>query len=533
MMQKIGRKEIFTDKPYIDHENVLDVLSKAIPIYAENASMCNRLIAFRDGEQPLNRKEPKKYRSDIDFHVIDNLAKEAVDFWVSFGWSNPITIIQRGDTDEADKETGEGIAELNNSYAMTGSIGDLQRLADFVITTGIGYTYVDINTDYEDGDSPFTKDVLDPRFAFVVRSSYYTDRRIMLGVTLRVDDDYNYYITAFTKDLRFEVVGSKIVNGEASTYEYAHDNRSGERNVLNRIPIVEWIRATDRTGIFEAQIPALQNINLILSDMSNGIDQNIQSVWLAVDIETIEEEVKNADGTTTTKQKTPKNGDWLFTYTTPDGKTPDAKPLVLDYGLDAMRQTYLSQRALALQKMHVPQRNDNTGSSSGTAMDSASGWSDAEYYASAMECLTIASQNEELRVVLAAIKHNHKLPQNSPLLKLKARDMEPSVRRPRNFELTVRVNAFTTLISHGTSIEDALAAAPIVPDASQFISRSGEGIKKYQEAQVWKETEQEESKSRPFPDLSDEELRTPLIGSNTETSETISVQKVKDTKNEE
>ena len=71
-------------------------------------------------------------------------------------------------------------------------------MADFIVKCGICYTLIDINKEYEEGDSYFTRDVVDPRWAFVVRSTAYSDRRVVLGVTLNMDKEKNYWISAFT-----------------------------------------------------------------------------------------------------------------------------------------------------------------------------------------------------------------------------------------------------------------------------------------------------------------------------------------------
>ena len=50
-------------------------------------------------------------------------------------------------------------------------------------------------------------------------------------------------------------------------------------------------------------------------------------------------------------------------------------------------------------------------------------------------------------------------------------------------------------------------------DPNQVVARSGEGVKKYQEAQVFKEEKLNTTEKRPFPDLSDQESNSPNIGS--------------------
>ena len=117
-----------------------------------------------------------------------------------------------------------------------------------------------------------------------------------------------------------------------------------------------------------------------------------------------------------------------------------------------------------------------------------------------------------MKVVFAALRESPDIAPDNPMLTVLASDIEPCVRRPKNFELTVKTNAFCALLAKGVSFEDALAAAPLVPDPAQFITRSGDGIRKYQEANVWKtETIEVDEEKRPFPDISDQIAQSPHV----------------------
>lgn len=514
----IGRKVIYTHYPAIDRSNVLDVIQTAMPIFRENAADCQYLLDYEKGIQPLQRKAPKQFMKNIDFECVDGVATEISDFWISFAYGTPITFVQRGDITQGNPNTAKAIADLNNQYAMTDSLRDLQKLGRFITITGIAYSYVNINTEWEKGEAYFTRDIIDPRCGFIVRSNYYPDQRPMLAATFGMDEDKNIYMTAWTKDYRFEIYGGAVGKPNKSNYfgvyEWKETDRSGEKNPLGRIPIVEWIRSDDRTGVFEKQISSIDALNLVLSDISNGVDQIIQSVWLAVDVELPTITYTDEEGNEVTTTQGLKDGEWLFTYSSKDGKKPSVAPLTLDYKLDEMRNNYLSQRSLILEKCHVPQRNDSSGSSSSNALSVATGWSECENVASMIECLTIGCQNEELKVILAAIRESvgiSDITMDNPLMELLPQDIDPCVRRPRNYELTVKTNAFCALLAKGASLEDALAAAPLVPDPAQFITRSGEGIRKYQEANVWKVSETTDEEKRPFPDISDEISQSPLV----------------------
>lgn len=497
-MQK-GRNVLYTSEPTITYENVIDVLRKVLPLHEKNVTRIEFLDNYEKGEQPILRK--KTYRPDINVQACDNVANEVTEFKTSFHWSNPITLVQRSESE--DENITKAISILNGCYEAENIRKKTQDLGRNVEVGCRGYTFVDINLDKEDienGGSYFKVESLSPSNAFVVYSSYYFDKRPMMGVTYRVDSENQKYFTVFTKDTRFE-----IKNNE-------HTSRSGEANPLSRIPIVEWIRSYDGMGCFERQISEMDNLNLLISDFTNDIEQNTQAVWHANDTDFPVEVIENKDGTKTEKIKKPGSNEWVLTETTQDGKTPFIKPLVIDYDYTGMLNNIVTRRALILQKCNVPQRNDNSGGSTGIAMDSATGWSAAEIQAQKQQNIMEACKMEEVKVVLSAIKNSPYVPSDSPLLNLKYSDIQPSVKRNKTYELTVKVNSLTTLLSHGFDLIDAVQAIPIFEDNSQVIERSGETVRKYQDAQVFgTEKEKTTEEKRPFPDVSDQIENSPNI----------------------
>lgn len=513
-----GRQKIFTNEKFITNENVFSVIQKAMPTFRANAADCQYLMDFDAGIQPIERKSEKKVMEWIDCEYIDNVAKEANDFWIGFGWGNPITLVQRGDTD-VDERKAHGIAELNNCYDATNSASDLQEIANFIVKCGHCFTLTEHNSDYEEGESYFTRDVLDPQWAFVVRSNAYPDKRVVLGVSLSEDTERNLFITAYSKDFRWDISATKKIEskGKAVT-DYAKDYVWAaayvEENPFGKIPITEWYWTVDRTAIIEGQLNALNNINCMVSDMGNGARQNIEAIWWANNVDFAMVEVKDEDGTTRMVPKKPKSGEWVKTKSQKDGANPTIQPLVLDYHLKDMLDTYLSERALVLQKMHVPQRNDNSGGSTGVAMDSSTGYADAESIASARESIVIGCQKAELKVVLSILKFSPDIKEDDDILTLHVNDIVPAIRRPKNFDLATKSNAISTLLAHGFALEDCVANIPLFQDATQVIARSGEGVKRYQESLFDKnnDPEEEPNKDRLQADLSDQTGNSPNLG---------------------
>ena len=529
-MELYGRSVIWTDKPEITEENIIEVLIKSMPTHLKNRAEIDFLIKYEKGYQPLQRKAEKTYRPDIDFRSVDNVAAEVTEFNTSYRWGNPITLIQRG---EVDAGTGENetvdVALLNECYDSQDIQSKNQELGRFVEICGVGYTYVDLNKDYEDGESYFTVDVLDPRYAFVIRSSYYQDHRPMVGVTYRVDDNGLRHYTAITKRQRFEIEEYKILNG-ASKGETGKrfGDRSGEMNPWGAIPIIEYIRSYDRMGCFERQIPEMDALNLLISDTLNQVDQQTQAVWHTNDVDfPVEEvEVTNEDGTTEIKEvvKKPESGDWLETFTTPDGKQPFIRPLVMEYDYSGILHTVMNKRSLILQKCGVPERNSANGGSTGVAMSDATGWSAAESSANKQQLIVESAKMQEVRVVLRIILKSTDVPADSPLLKLKARDIRPNVKRNRSFDLITKSNALATLLSHGVNGLHAFKTVNLFEDNTQVWADSEEMITKYQKKLFEEQktesngtkNEAEKIPDRTASDISDQKDESPVVDGTTQ-----------------
>lgn len=494
---QIGRQRIYTSEPVITYDNVIDILRKAISVHEKNATQIKYLDEFEKGEQPLMRV--KTYRKDIDIQACDNVANEVTEFKTSFHWGNPITLVQK--SKDLDKYITDAIYLLNECYESEGIRAKTQHLGRNVEVGCLGYTYVDINMDkdeIEDGGSYFKLESLEPSNTFVVYSSYYTDKRPMMGVMYRLDSENRKHYTVFTKDLRFEIRDNE------------HVERSGEANPLGVIPIIEWFRNYDMMGCFERQISEMNNLNLLVSDFSNDVEQNTQAIWHGNDVEFPTETIKNEDGTVTERVKKPGTNEWVITGTTQDGKTPFIKALAVDYDYQGMLNNITTRRALILQKCNVPQRNDNSGGSTGIAMDSATGWSAAETEAQKLQNIMETCKMNEVKAVLRAIKKCPYVPSDSPLLKLKAKDVQPNIKRSKTYELVTKCNSLTTLLSHGFDLQDATQAIPLFEDNTQVIERSGVGVKKYQDAHVFGTTK-EKIKDKVASDNSDQTSNSPFI----------------------
>ena len=517
-MNDTGRLKIFTDELHIDESNILSVLQQAYVTHEINRARIDYLLKYEAGEQTLRRE--KTVRPEINILNTDNIANEITDFKRGYFWGNPITLVQRGNKDSGNETEQDAIALLNECYDAEGITAKTQELGRFIEICGIGYTYVDYKPNYEDGDSYFQIEVLDPRYAFVVRSNRYVDKRVVLGVSFSQDTNGTRHYTAITDDKRFEIDelvvftntgkvkmkdGKEVRDWKIKTY-----TQNGEqfiyRNRLGKINIIEWQRDPDRMGCFERQIPEMDAINIFLSNISNEQEEETECIWHANDVEF--EEILDEDGKPTGQYKKPANNDWITTETTENGKTPFIKPLINSHDYNSQREQVLSRRALVLQKCNVPQRNDNSGGSTGIAMSDATGWSSAETDA-CKEAMTIApSKLEEVDIALRVIKTSELVSSDNPLRALRRNDVKVNMKRSKTYEMTTKINTYATGVSHGISPAHMMTTINLFDDPAQVISDSEPYIQMYLESQYNKG---EQTKDRLEADNSDQEVNSPML----------------------
>jgi len=486
----VGRAVIYTDEREITSENIIKVLQGTFPSHIGNAQRIDELIRFEAGVQEQLRA--KVTRKEIDSKCVDNVANEITEFKTSFVWGNPITLVQRGEKDSGKKAENKAITRLNECYSAEFVGRKQQELARFVEIGGIGFTFIDINRYWREGKSYFTYDVLDPRYAYIVKSSSLGHRK-MLGVTYSTDTMGNFHFTAFTPNARFEIDSllrkepkkENSDNEYARNYDWQERPYNNQRNPLGMIPIIEWVRASDRMGCFERQIPEMLELNQLESDFSNLVGQTVNSVWWANNVEFPEETTTDRDGNEIKTVSHPENGDWIETNTTRDGKDPKIEPLVINSDYNGQLNNIVTKRSLILEKCQVPQRGDSSNST-GIATSAASGWDAAESSASKEQMYMESSKLEEVEVVLSAINASPDIELGNPMLELKYMDVQPSIKRQKNYELVSKMNFFATGISHGLHPKHLLKEMNAFADPEQVYIDSKEYLDMYIESTLQK-----------------------------------------------
>ena len=505
-MKNYGRKVIYTDATEITAENVIRILSDSIGIHNENAVVCDYLLNYEAGNQPIDRE--KESRPEIDVNCVDNIANQITEFKTAYNYGNSITFVARGTADSGIvKDEPSAISLFNECYESEFVREKTQILARFVEICGQCCVIGDIKRDWTEGDSYFDYQVLDPRTSFIVYSNYYLDSRPMMGVTFRFDLEGRSHFTVFTKDRRYEIDEMlKIVNGNETGTEYRFGNRSGEKNPLGMIPMVEYIRSGDRMGCFERMLSECDNLNLMVSDYSNGVEQLIQAIWHTNDVDFPVDESGNIIR--------PQSNDWIQTYTTKSGKKPFITPLVAPYDFNGMLANITARRSWILEKCGVPQITDRTSSATGVAMSDAIGWTTAEMLAQKQQNYTESAKMQEAKLMLAIINKSPYVESGSPLLKLRYTDVQPSIKRQKQYELSVKVSAFATGVSHGIDPASMIKAINLFDDPNQVIADSKPYMERYLSSIYDKNNQQSDVKDVSGMDYSEQVSNSPTLDGN-------------------
>ena len=194
--------------------------------------------------------------------------------------------------------------------------------------------------------------------------------------------------------------------------------------------------------------------------------------------------------------------------------------MAIEYDYTGMLNNIITRRALILQKCNVPSRNDNSGGSTGIAMSDATGWTQAEVDATRQDQIKDGCKIKEIKIVLKAIKKCPELPQDSVLRNLRHTDVKTCIKRQKTYEMTTKINAYATGVSHGIYYEDMINAINLFDDPQQVAENSRETTRKYLERVFDKQKnnpvggmeEEKPNADRIDQDKSDQESNSKMIG---------------------
>ena len=468
-----GRIKIYTDEREITSQNVIKVLNDSLVKHEFNRTQIKFLLDYEKGLQPLVRK--KRTYKEIDIKAINNMAHQITEFWLGYFWGNHMAFVQKS------AKHPKGSNENDNDSALTifNEYLDLedmeykdQQLATYVEICGTCCQLIDIKRDRDDEeDAPFDLVTLNPMYSFVVYSSGMYEQPVM-GVSYVENEDGSKDYTCITKDTVYIIHNANaIVNGQKES-KYTFSKRNGEKNPFDRVNIVEFERATDRTGVFERSIDNLDALNILESDLVNDVAQTTQANWWGNDIDL----KKDEDG----KPVPPVGGQWIITKTTNNGNKPDIKSLVLDYDYEGVLKNIQAKQDEILKATFTPLQTEQSGGSTTGATSLSSGWTATEAVACKQSAVIKRGYKERNRLILTAIKKAPDMDESSPVMKLKSSDIDVRPIRQKTFDMATKVNCLATMVQNMVHPRVAMEAVDYFPNLAEAIEDSVPKMLEYQ-----------------------------------------------------
>lgn len=432
---RCGRECIRLNIPdrQLTEDELSAILSKAVKVHFSNVSNISFLYNYYLGKQPILERADKKVRPEINNKTVENWAKYVTDFKVGYIWGEPIQLIKSknekpDDVKNASEDAVDRQVDLINRYYTLNHKHRKDRDCGFW-TTVCGVSYMACLPSDTEG-FPFELYDLDPRCTFIIYSCDFKKEPLMAVTYSAIEDidgNFVYEMTAYTKRFIYNFT-------QNDTWSNTTD-MSVVPNVINMIPIVEFKNNETRVGAFEAEIPLLDNINLICSDRMNDIEQAVQwfMKFINVDIDEATYDKFKAKGVIVVKGE--------------PGNTP-----VVDCVVNTLNQTQVQVfkddmiRSLHI-LCHVPERNANPGDNTGQALIVGQGWADAESNAKDIEASNKESQELLLRIAVAICKNITTT--DAALKSTRLENIDIKYTRNRSDNLLVKTQALKNMLDSG------------------------------------------------------------------------------------
>lgn len=435
---KYGRKVIYTNAKVINRDNILSVLSKALPTHNQNHREIDYLYHYVAGDQPILYRK-KDVRPEIKNDVVENHALEIVRFMIAQSYGEPIQYVSRSN----DREMSNEIDNLNNYMtAIDKSYYDIQ-IGDWQSTCGTAYreTWSKDKGSIDPGEPALGIDVPDPRNNFIVYSSSHGHPPLMSCSRCEDENDEEYWLCTTPKRVFI------IKNGEV-----IDDTPNGH----NRILLVEYPNNVRRLSDVEIVITMTDAINKIQSNRIDGIEQFVQAFIKFVNCEIDEETFLKMCKIGALKVKT------VNTSMPADVGMVSSQ---LDQEQTQVSKDDIYKNMLIIEGM--PSREQNTGGDTGQAVYLRNGWDFAEQRAKIDEPVTIKSEKEFLRIVLNILKTKRQISENIAIA-----DIDVKITRNKTDNMLVKAQALMYLLEKGISPKIAIRTCDLWGDPEKVYLES-------------------------------------------------------------
>lgn len=369
-----GRTVIYSPYEQVTRDNIITILTNALPYFMQNQRQMIYLDEYRKGKTPILLRE-KKIRPEINNKINVNRASEIVAFKVGYLLNEPVQYVARG-TDE--EKTTDKILTLNDYMYISDKEYFDRELAEEFSVCGTSYRFC-LPTSRNDV-SPFKIYDLKPMEAFVVYSSNVSKKPLMGVIETEIlrDEEYIIAYSCYTEDMFYQIEN----NGD---YIIVRE----EKHSLGMIPIIEYPNNSSRIGDFELVLPLLDAINIVYSNRIDGVEQFIQGLLKFINVDISMEDFEKLKELGAIKIKSNGENRSDVEFLTQQLNQKDVQVLI-----DSLYQDILTICGMPNQIGSTSSTSDNVGS-----VIVRNGWEGAESRAKSTELIFKRSEKQFLKLV--------------------------------------------------------------------------------------------------------------------------------------
>lgn len=443
-----GRLPIYTTYDNLNglsDREIISEVNEAISFHVRNMIDMEYLYWYRRGVTPIYNKT-KDIRPEINNKITSAYAGSVVSFKNGYFLTQPATYIPR----KGREETANEVSILNEYLYRSGKHDVDNELVDWFHTVGKADLFV---RSVDDPEIPFEVSALDPRSAFVVRSTKpgnkpsYAGYVVVDGDTLYIDvwDRYNLYRLVGTKTGELTTPDPNYVATATSIVEKLP-------NPLGEIPIIEYQYNSVWMSAFESVIPLFDAIDQVQSDRVDGLDQAIQSLLVFYNCELGTDE----DGNQLTPSYVRQSGA-LFLQSIGENKA-DLKEIVSNLDQSQTQELVNNLYETAMIICGMPMSSGSfPGDSTGLAIELKDGWQVTEMNARNTEDLFKKANRQFDKIIL-------KILQTKGLINLSLSDFELHFTRNELRAVQSKAQALQTMLAAGMHPTLAFAKSGISAD---------------------------------------------------------------------
>lgn len=474
-MRSKGRKKILCDlMPTGNIEQDKKIIPKIIDItlkdHNENLCEIKKLREYYYNDMEILNKV-KTQQPQINNRIVVGYPSIAVTTINAYCFANPLTFSSRAsEIEEKTKALNDALDD--DSYS--------QKSLEMYLNSGItalGYRYIVPATkeQIENGIYFETHCDLSPETTYCVYSNDLKKEKVC-GITFQDKKMYDKNLrqagtvtvyTVFTKWHKWEFYKSagKWINKP----QYAYDSENNEIEydayplTYNKIPIVENIRKTDRTGDFELALDLIDAINALASSRVDDVQQKVDYLMCLRDIDIW------SDGALERVKDAISEG--IIGFKSIESATVQPEISVLDTKLNQSEiqtlQDFLCEKLEEV--LNIPNRETrSSGGDTGSAVESRNGFRSLENIAGLVTSSALKAENETLEIILAICNNI----ESCPFKGLKVKDVQIKDNRNRIENMTTSANAYSVMRSAGMNDTDALIVSRLVADAQSTAKKN-------------------------------------------------------------